>query len=159
MRPPEVSDELAWDLPDPFTLPVQVEKSHIDGLNHTNNAVYVQWCEQVAWAHSLSLGQDLESYRALNRAMAVTRAEYQYLKASRLGDNLVAATWIIESDRKLNMTRHFQIQRVSDRATLLRGRVKFTCIDLEKGRPRRMPPEFLRDYEPAILDLGPDALP
>ena len=36
---------LEWDYPNPFTLDVVVEESHIDGLNHTNNTVYVKWCE------------------------------------------------------------------------------------------------------------------
>ena len=52
-----------WDLPAPHTVDVVVEATDIDGLQHTNNAVYVKWCERVAWAHSESLGLDLECYR------------------------------------------------------------------------------------------------
>ena len=72
-----------WDHPTPFILETRVNPEDIDGLNHTNNAVYVKWCEQVAWAHSVSLGLDLECYRALNRAMAIAHSEYDYLAASR----------------------------------------------------------------------------
>ena len=45
-----------WDYPHPCTLPVMPQASDIDGLQHTNNAVYVRWCEQVAWHHSALLG-------------------------------------------------------------------------------------------------------
>ena len=124
---------------------------NIDGLQHTNNTVYVKWCEQVAWAHSVSLGLDLDSYRDLNRAMAITRAEYHYLQASHEGQEIVAATWISEWDKKLTMKREFQIIRIEDGVTLLRARMQFACIDLSSGRPRRMPPEFISGYGSAVL--------
>ena len=57
------------DFRDPYTLSMQVQPQDIDGLHHTNNGVYVDWCQKVAWARSVSLGLDLERYRALDRAM------------------------------------------------------------------------------------------
>lgn len=142
-----------WDFPNPFTLDVRVAAADIDGLQHTNNAVYVSWCEQVAWAHSSALGLDLDSYRRLDRAMAITHSEYQYLQASREGEALVAGTWIVSWDGRLTMQRRFQIMRVADGATLLRAAVRFVCIELSSGRPRRMPPEFVEGYGPAILGI------
>jgi acyl-CoA thioester hydrolase len=141
----------AWDFETPFTLPLQVAAEHIDGLQHTNNAVYVSWCEQVAWAHSESLGLDLGCYQRLNRAMVITRSEFDYLKASRLGDALVAATWIVAWDRRLTMERRFQILRPADGETVLRARMLFACVDLESGQPRRLPPEFIDGYGPSVL--------
>jgi hypothetical protein len=78
-----------WDHPAPHTLRTRVGAGDIDGLDHTNNAVYVKWCEQVAWSHSVALGLDLERYRALDRAMAITHSEYNYLQASREGDEII----------------------------------------------------------------------
>ena len=68
--------ELNWDHPNPHILHTRVEEDDIDGLQHTNNAVYVNWCEQVAWSHSVALGLDLDAYHRLDRAMAITRSEY-----------------------------------------------------------------------------------
>lgn len=140
-----------WDHPAPHTQARRVDASEIDGLGHTNNAVYVSWCEQVAWEHSRALGLDLDDYRRLDRAMAVIHAEYDYLQASRAGEEILAGTWIVEWDRKLTMLRHFQIVRPADGVTLLRGKVRFACIELSSGRPRRLPPEFIAGYGPAIL--------
>jgi acyl-CoA thioester hydrolase len=128
-----------------------VSPEHIDGLQHANNAVYVTWCEQVAWAHSESLGLDLDSYHRLNRAMVITRSEFDYLRASHLGDELEAATWIVDWDRRLTMERRFQIRRARDDATVLRARMKFACVDLASGRPRRLPDEFVEGYGPAVI--------
>lgn len=148
--------ELVWDHPQPFTLATQVAPADIDGLQHTNNTVYVKWCEQAAWAHSVHLGLDLDSYRRLDRAMAITHSEYDYLQASREGDELIAGTWIVSWDRRLTMERRFQIQRPADGATLLRGMMRFACIEISSGRPRRMPADFIEGYGPAVL-TGPSA--
>ena len=142
-----------WDYPAPHTLSTRVTTAEIDGLNHTNNAVYVNWCQQVAWSHSIALGLDLERYRELDRAMAITRSEYDYLQASREGDQVVAGTWIVGWDRKLTMERRFQVIRQGDGVTLLRARMRFACIELSSGRPRRMPKEFIEGYGPAVLDV------
>ena len=142
----------AWDLPTPFVIEHTVAAGDIDGLEHTNNAVYVQWCEQAAWRHSEALGIGLEDYRALDRAMAVIRSEYEYLAAARLGDHLAIATWITGWDRRLTMTRAFQVRREPDGTTLLRGRVTFACIQIPSGKPRRIPPLFMAVYGPAIVE-------
>ena len=143
--------EKLWDHPGPHTLRKRVEAEDIDGLNHTNNAVYVKWCEQVAWSHSVALGLDLTAYRALDRAMAITHSEYNYLQASREGDEIIAGTWIVSWDRKLTMARRFQVLRLSDGATLLRGGMRFACIEISTGKPRRLPGEFIDGYGPAVL--------
>ena len=143
---------LTWDYPQPFTLETEVGAADIDGLQHTNNTVYVKWCEQVAWAHSVHLGLDLDSYRRLDRAMAITHSEYDYLQASREGDALIAGTWIVGWDR-------FQIQRPADGVTLLRGMMRFACIEISTGRPRRMPPEFIAGYGPAVCPPVSATLP
>ena len=145
--------KLDWDYPNPHLLHTRVEAQDIDGLQHTNNAVYVKWCEQVAWSHSVSLGLDLDAYQRLDRAMAITRSEYDYLQASRVGDAIVAATWIVNWDGKLTMQRHFQVIRENDGVTLLRGMMRFACIELSSGRPRRLPAEFVEGYGPAVLGM------
>jgi acyl-CoA thioester hydrolase len=144
-----------WDLPGPYVISRRVEAQDIDGLEHTNNAVYVNWCDQAAWAHSAALGLELSDYRALDRAMAVTHAEYDYLQATRLGDELLVATWINAWDRRLSMNRKFQILRPADAVTVLRGEVRFTCIEISSGRPRRMPAAFVEAYIPRLVtDAG-----
>jgi acyl-CoA thioester hydrolase len=125
---------------------IVVKEVDIDELGHTNNAVYVRWLEQCAWQHSTALGLDLASYRRLDRAMVVLRHEIDYLAAAYLGDELLVATWIVHSDQKLRLVRHFQICRASDQQTLLRAKSTFVCIALTSGRPKRMPDAFLQGY-------------
>lgn len=144
-----------WDYPQPFTLETRVTADDIDGLQHTNNTVYVKWCEQVAWLHSESLGLDIVSYQRLDRAMAITRSEYDYLAASREGEQVKVATWIVNWDGKLTMERRFQVLRPADGRTLLRAAMQFACIEVSSGKPRRMPEEFIQGYGPAIIKIDP----
>jgi len=142
---------LNWDRPTPFTLAVTPQADDIDGLNHTNNAVYVRWCEQVGWAHSEHLGLTLADYARLDRAMAIRRGEYDYLLPTLLGEALTLATWLCATDGKLTMERRFQLVRDSDGATVLRGRWDLVCIEMSSGRARRMPAEFIDVYVAALV--------
>ena len=143
-----------WDYPSPHRLAVCPQPADIDGLNHTNNAVYVKWCEQVAWSHSVALGLDIEDYRRLDRAMAIRHGGYDYLLPSFEGEALVLGTWLTSGDGKLAMERRFQLRRASDGQTLMRGRWELVCIDISGGRPKRMPPEFIAAYQAAVVSPG-----
>lgn len=146
---------MSWTLPDPFVIDIVVQPEDIDGLGHANNAVYVSWLERCAWRHSQSLGLDLAEYRRLDRAMAVLRHEIDYLASAYEGDQLQLATWIVESDQRLKMTRHFQLKRPADDLTLLRAQTTFVCIEMSSGKPRRMPTEFVEGYGRALLERYP----
>lgn len=137
---------MTWDYPHPFTLPVMPRSEDIDGLNHTNNAVYVQWCEKIGWAHSETLGLSLDDYRRLDRAMAIRHGDYDYLLPTGIDDELTLATWLLASDGKLTMERRFQLIRNRDQETVMRGRWNLVCIELSSGRVRRMPQEFCQVY-------------
>jgi len=147
---------MVWDFPKPFTRPLVPQAEDIDGLSHTNNAVYVKWCEQVGWAHSETLGLKLSDYLRLDRAMAIRRGEYDYILPTFVGEALTLATWIFSRDRRLTMERRFQLIRDRDQATVLRGRWELVCIEVSSGRPRRMPPEFCDVYLPAVADAVQD---
>lgn len=143
---------MPWDHPKPFTMAVSPEPDDIDGLNHTNNAVYVRWCEKAAWAHSEALGLGLADYRRLDRAMAIRHGAYDYLLPTGAGEPLTLGTWLLAGDGRLSMERHFQLIRERDRATVLRGRWQLVCIALASGRPARLPPEFSQAYLGAAAD-------
>lgn len=140
-----------WDHPQPYTLELSPSADDIDGLDHTNNAVYVQWCEKAGWAHSEALGLSLADYRRLDRAMAIRRSEYDYLLPTAAGEALILGTWLYSTDGKINMERRFQLLRVSDGATVLRGRWQLVCIEISSGRARRMPQEFCDAYLPPVV--------
>lgn len=137
---------VVWDFDAPFLLEKTVQASDIDIMGHTNNVVYLKWLEEVAWGHSNALGLGWPMYEKLNRALVARRHELDYLAATFEGDELTLATWIIENDGRIGVTRAYQVVRKSDNKTVLRGRTRWVCIDIKSGRPKRMPAEFIDGY-------------
>ena len=135
---------MSWDLPSPFIQRRVAVKTEIDGYGHVNNAVYVAWLDDCAWAHSTERGISPALCSTLNRGMVVWRTQINYLRAAMEGDPLEVATWPVRNDNKLRIERRFQIRRASDGETLLRALLHYVCIDLQTGRPKRMPEEFTR---------------
>jgi acyl-CoA thioester hydrolase len=152
---------MSWDLPSPFIHERVAVHAEIDGYGHVNNAVYVVWLDDCAWAHSIHRGISPEMCRELNRGMAVWRTQINYLKAALEGDEIEVGTWPVYNDQRLRIDRRFQIRRKSDGATLLRALIHYVCIDLQTGRAKRMPPEFTKYYVAAdvtaavALETGP----
>lgn len=130
---------------------MRVSDAEIDELGHANNTAYVRWMEQCAWQHSSALGLDIASYHALDRAMVVLKHELHYLAAAFRDEELVVATWIISSDAKLRLTRHFQILRESDNTTLLRAKSEYACMEISTGKPKRMPAAFIEGYGKGVI--------
>ena len=140
-----------WDYHNPFVWMTRVAPSDIDELFHTRNTVYVNWCMEAAWAHTTALGLGALEYQHLDRAMALIRAEYDYLVATYRGDKLAVGTWITAWDKRLTMERRIQIINLATVDSVLRARLDFVCIEISSGRPKRPPKAFIECYEPAII--------
>jgi acyl-CoA thioester hydrolase len=78
--------------------------------------------------------------------MAVLRMEIDYVRAALAGDRVEVATWIATSDRRLRVTRKFQLRHAVDGGTLARAVAQYVCLNLDNGRATRMPPEFSAAY-------------
>jgi acyl-CoA thioester hydrolase len=139
---------MTLDLPAPHLLEVTVGADDIDAYNHVNNAVYVTWCDRIAWDHSAALGLPLSRCLELDRGMAVLRTVISYLRSAVRDDVVRLATWIVPSEGKLRVRRRFQFQRTADDTTLARAEIEYACIELSSGRPVRWPPEFRERYVP-----------
>lgn len=143
---------LSFDYKNPYLKHFTVTASHIDGLGHTNNQIYVGWCQDTAWAHSNSLGINLQDYQNLQRAMAIRHASYDYLQASYLSEPVCVATWITQCDQRLSLERQFQVFNSHSGALLCRAKMQFVCINLANGKPARMPSLFKEGYGNAVVE-------
>jgi acyl-CoA thioester hydrolase len=141
----------AWDYPAPYTLEISATGDDVDGLGHVNNAAYIRWCESLAWRHSGELGLSVEDYVAMQRAMAIHHAEYDYLQACFAGDQLQAGTWITACDFKLSMERRFQLIHRLSGETVFRGAWQLVCVNLESNKPVRIPGRFIDAYRGAVV--------
>jgi len=121
----------------PFEQEIRVEPADIDGLGHVNNIVYVRWVQDVATAHWRAAAT-AEQQEAL--AWVVVRHEIDYEHAARLGEVIVARTWVGAAS-KLTFERHTELLRAGDRKLLARARSLWCPVDARTGRPKRVSAE------------------
>ena len=143
-----------WDYPEPFFIEMTATKADLDSYEHVNNVVYIRWLESCAWAHSAAVGLPEAQCVAMARGMAVRTINVDYLVACYEGDRLLIGNWISANDGKLRVTRRYQILNPVSGVTVLRGHVDFVCMNLERGRPVKMPAEFLEAYQVTIAESG-----
>ena len=144
-------NQLNWDYPNPYTIKVQVLPEEIDQLGHANNRVYLNWIMTAAYAHSESLGLSVDDYLDIGVAMVAKRHELNYVAATFVNDDLIIGTWIATNDYRFNSKRKYQIIRLTDEKTVLRAETDWVSMNIQKGKPQRMPQVFIRRYQPTIL--------
>ena len=143
-------DQVIWDYPNPFTVSITVSNNEIDQLGHTNNQVYLDWMMKAAYEHSESLGLSVNDYLSMGIAMVAKRHEINYLSATFINDNLIVGTWIATNDNRFRSMRKYQIIRMGDQKTILRAETDWVSLNIDNGKPERMPDEFIRCYQPTI---------
>jgi acyl-CoA thioester hydrolase len=115
---------------------------HIDELGHVNNAIWVQWIQQVAVAHWDSVSDPLhrDAYY-----WVVVRHEIDYLRAAHEGDRVTARTWVGEAPQGARSDRFVEFVG-ADGKTLVRARTQWAIIDKALGRPIRVPREVMAPF-------------
>ena len=125
-----------------FEMVLTARPKHIDVLGHANNAVWVQWMEQVAVAHWESVA---DAAHKDGYFWVVVRHEIVYLRAAFEGDRIVARTWVGEAPRGAKFDRHLEFTG-KDGRLCVRARTDWAIIDKAAGRPIRVPPEVVAPF-------------
>jgi acyl-CoA thioester hydrolase len=134
----DAGEPIALDVANPFLFPVVVRPEDLDGHGHVNNTVYVRWMDQAALAHSEAVGYDWEEYRRIGASFVVRRHEVDYLMPAFADDRIVVATWPCRMEKVTARRRH-QIVRRDDGKTLVRAATTWVYLDLQSGKPCRIP--------------------
>ncbi len=127
---------------DPFELTIRVEPSDIDQLGHVNNVVYLRWVQDVAVAHWMATTTEAQQRDVL---WVVVRHEIDYKHAARMGDGIIARTWVGKL-RRATFERHTEILRAGDRRLLARTRTLWCPIDPRTGRAMQVPDEIRQAF-------------
>ena len=125
-----------------FELIFTAAPEHIDELGHVNNAVWVQWMEQVAVAHWRSVA-DAEHQDAY--FWVVVRHEIDYLRAVLEGERITARTWVGDNLKGAKFDRHIEFVGEDGKARV-RSRTDWAIIDKASGRPIRIPPQVVAPF-------------
>jgi acyl-CoA thioester hydrolase len=130
-----------------FELTVPILPSDIDGQDHVNNTVYLRWVQDVATAHWLAfVAQFVATHQSpvTNQVAAlscvVLRHEIDYRAPAMFGDEIVLRTWVGKASR-LTFERFTEIRRKNDDQLLSQARTLWVPINMQTGRPTRVPAE------------------
>ena len=129
-----------------FQLDLVVRDDEIDVLGHASNIAFVRWIQDVAMAHSASVGLGLEAYQRLGAVFVVVRQEIDYLRPALRGEVLQARTWI-SSVMAAKVQRATELVRAADGEPVARSLTSWGWVEMASGRPRRIPPEVLVAFE------------
>lgn len=125
-----------------FEMTLAAGPEHIDELGHVNNAVWVQWIQQVAVAHWDSIADPKHKDAFF---WVVVRHEIDYLRPAVAGDMIAARTWVGNVPQGARSTRFVEFAG-DDGKVLVRAKTDWAIIDKALGRPIRVPPEVIAPF-------------
>lgn len=129
-------------MPTPFVTSITASDADIDMLGHVNNAVWVQWLQEVATRHWEAAA---DPAHVAAYFWVVTRHEIDYRGNVQAGETVTARTWVGDAPRGARFDRHVEF-------TGLDGKVKvaakstWAIVDKASGRILRVPAEVAAPF-------------
>ena len=133
-----------------------VSPQHLDVLGHVNNVQYIQWMQDIALAHTTTLGLGLDQYIAMNHAMVASEHHVKYRKPVLNGDELILRTWLGVL-APFSSIRHYLFYRPKDRSIVFQGQTTWVCVEISTGKLKRLSPTFIQAYQPLAEGINPVA--
>jgi acyl-CoA thioester hydrolase len=132
-----------------------VEWRDLDAEGHVNNAVYLSYIEESGVQVADAYGWSLERLKSQGLGILARRHQIDYRLPALLGDKLKVGTWISEMGRS-TAVRNYVIIRPTDEKVLARVSSKYVWIDLNSGKPIRIPTKMREDFSGNFVpDLRP----
>ena len=125
-----------------FEMTLTAGPEHIDELGHVNNAVWVQWIQEVALAHWYSVADPAHQDDYI---WVVVRHEIDYLRAVVEGETVTGRTWVGEAAKGARFDREMEFVG-EDGKVRIRAVTQWAIIDKASGRPLRVPPEVIAPF-------------
>lgn len=117
----------------------------IDQLGHVSNMIYLRWVQHAAAAHSESVGLDIAAFKKMRKMFVVREHQITYLQPAFANEKITCVSWL-ESYRGASAIRKTRIVRDRDEAELARAITRWVLVDIESGRPRRIPKAIVDVY-------------
>jgi acyl-CoA thioester hydrolase len=127
----------------------RVRSYELDENGHVNNAVYVQWAEDLTADHAETAGFGREWTVERGGAWLVRRHEVTYHLPAVRGDEIRATVRVLAL-AGVRGVRHTSIHRAADGMLLADVRSEWVWVRISDGRPARVPAELMELYRPLL---------
>ena len=132
-----------------YTLRKRVEWRDIDGAKHLNNAAYFNYIEDCAIQVATHFGWPSSRTMRVGMALVAHLHHIEYREPALMDDEIDIKTWLFNV-RRSSAIRHYDLIRVRDGVLLARAQTQWAAVNLETGKPMRVPDSFVTDFEPNI---------
>ena len=147
------ADIHALDVPhaEPFACDLRIDHQHSgDSVEHVSNIEYVRWLDRAAELHADQLGYTRTRMQANGMMWFVVRHEIDYLAEAWPGDHLLLLTWVRDMGR-VKSWRDYLLVRPADEVVVCRAATLWVLVDLATRRPRRIPHEMAKRFQPLSM--------
>ncbi|MDQ7028873.1 MAG: YbgC/FadM family acyl-CoA thioesterase [Ardenticatenia bacterium] len=149
----DTAKDVPWDRfpeappppPGVFRTRRRVEWRDLDTEGHVNNANYLSYLEDCGVQVATAFGWPVRRMSEAGFAVIARRLRIEYRLPAVLDDELEIATWL-SNVRRATAVRHYVIHRVHDGALIARARTLWAWVNLQTGRPIRIPDAFHTDF-------------
>ncbi|MBB3860163.1 acyl-CoA thioester hydrolase [Novosphingobium hassiacum] len=117
---------------------------HIDELGHVNNAVWLQWVQDIAVAHWDAVASDAHKAAYV---WVVTRHEIDYRGNIGLGQSVRAETFIPEAPTGARFDRRVDFTNDAGKV-IVSARTTWALLDRASGRLLRVPKDVAAPFLP-----------
>ncbi|MEN9683154.1 MAG: hypothetical protein RIQ99_1399 [Pseudomonadota bacterium] len=117
---------------------------HIDELGHVNNAVWVDWIQQLATAHWSAVAA---SEHQATYVWVVTRHEIDYRGNIGLGESATGETFIPEGPAGARFDRRVDFRNSAGKV-IVAAKTTWAIIDRAAGRIVRVPAAVAEPFRP-----------
>ena len=131
-----------------FSASWRVRDYELDSNGHVNNAVYLNWAEEIAGLHAEAAGYGRTWSVAHGGTWVVHHAEITWRRPALRGDEVEVAVRV-ESVRGARGIRRTWIRRLADAELLAELLVEWAFVRISDGRPTRVPKELVELVEKA----------
>ena len=160
---PEIADQPMsprYRFPEPAPQPEGVfrvvrraEWQDIDMMHHLNNAAYLDYAMDAGVQLTSAFGWPMSYWMEEGIAFVARKSCIEYLSPAFLDDELEIATWLYNV-RPATLTRHFDIRRFGKDELLARIQTLWVMLNLNTGRPMRIPDSMIEILAPNIAKTG-----
>jgi len=123
---------------------ITVSEETIDAIGHVNNVQYIQWMQDAAVQHSNNTGCT-KLTEIKGAAWVVRTHNIEYFRPAYVNDQITVLTWV-SNFRKVRSLRKYKFIRDSDGAILAKGETDWVFVDVNNGKPHRIPADVMNAF-------------
>ncbi|MDA1191596.1 MAG: thioesterase family protein [Candidatus Poribacteria bacterium] len=135
-----MSERFEENDPRTYTARITVRSYEVDGFEHVNNAIFVNYLEGARGQFLLDIGLGYAQFRKWNAFPVVTKVSLEYLASARVDEELL---FIMRYSpiKRTQFRMEYTVRNAASGAVIAVGETHHAFVDYE-GRSVRVPEEF-----------------